>query len=169
MSVYKDETAAWREDLKLGDNYNILVAFSLYSNEDLRMARIFPEYMAGDTTFGVTKEQRNLFVVADIDGQNKVFTTMRCFRTDLRYLVTDTPLYSNQCIACDQELAIYQPLRAIMDNIPCLNKFRNRMEKYHLLTQRWNTQVIVTVSGEEIKAILKNIYQCYHLLLLPNE
>ena len=58
-------------------------------------------------------------------------------KTALRYLVTDTTLSFNQCIACDQELAIYQSLCAMLDNVPCLNKSRNRLDKYQLLTQRW--------------------------------
>ena len=52
-----------------------------WSIEDLRLAGLFPEYMACDTTFGVTKQQRNLFIVADIGGHNKVCTAMRCFIT----------------------------------------------------------------------------------------
>ena len=31
------------------------------------------------TTFGVTKEQRNLFLFAGIDGNNKVFTCFHCY------------------------------------------------------------------------------------------
>ena len=102
------EIAAWRKALKLGDNHNILVAFTWCSDEDLRMTGMFPEYMACDTTFGVIKEHRNLFVVAGIDGHNKVFTTISCFvtsketkayhwvmRTALHHLVTDTTLSFN--------------------------------------------------------------------------
>ena len=108
---------------------------------------MFPEYMACDTTFGVTKEQRNICISAGIDGHNKVFTAMRCFVpsketkayhwvmiTALRHLVAGTTLSFNPCIACDQELANFQPLRAMMDNVPCLSKPRNRLDKYRLLT-----------------------------------
>ena len=106
-----------------------------------------PEYMACDTTFGVTKEQRSLFVIARIDGHNKVFTNMRYFmcsketkayhwamKTELRHLVIDTTLSFNQCIACDQEISIYQPVREMMENIPCLDESCNRLDTYHLLT-----------------------------------
>ena len=125
---------------------------------------------ACDTAFGVTKEQRNLFTVAGIDGHNKMFITMRCFipskeikvyywaiRTALQYLVTDTTLSFNQYIAYDYELAIYQTLGAMMDNVPCLNTFRNRLENYHVLTQRCNASLLVSVSGKEAKSILKYI------------
>ena len=78
-------------------------------------------------------------------------------RTDLRHLIIDTTLSFNKYIACDQKLAIYQLLRAMIDNVPCLNKSYNRLDKYHLLTNIWKARVIVTVSGIEVKAVLKNI------------
>ena len=56
-------------------------------------------------------------------------------RTVLRHIITDTTLSFNQCIACDQKTAIYQPLRAVVDNVPCLNKSHNSLNKYYLLAQ----------------------------------
>ena len=79
MFVYRDEIAAWRKIFKLRDDQTILVASTWCNDEDLSMARVFPEYMDCDTTFGVTREQRNMFVLADIDGHNKRFTNMCCF------------------------------------------------------------------------------------------
>ena len=55
------------------------MVFAWCSDEDLRIARMIPEYMACDTKFGVTRDERNLFVVTGIDGHNKVFTAMRFF------------------------------------------------------------------------------------------
>ena len=42
---------------------------------------MFPEFMGCDTTFGVTREQRNLFLSAGVDGNNKVFTAFHKFHT----------------------------------------------------------------------------------------
>ena len=91
------------------------MAFVWCSNEDIRMARMFPEYMACDTTLDAKKEQRTLFVVAGIDDDNKFFTDMRCFvsskettayhwamKTTLRHLVIAATLSFNRCISCDQ-------------------------------------------------------------------
>ena len=86
--------------------------------------------------------------------------------TALQHLVIDTTLSFKQCIACDQELAIYQPLCAMIENVPCLYKSRNRLGKYHLLTQRWNSKVIVSISGKEAKTLLIFFYKCYHILLI---
>ena len=79
-------------------------------------------------------------------------------RTALRHLFTNTTSSFNQCISCDQENDIYQPLSEIVKNIPCINKDRNRLDKCHVLTQRWDTQVIVTISGKESHAMLKKIF-----------
>ena len=87
-------------------------------------------------------------------------------RTSLRYSVTDIILSFNQCIVCDQEITIYKPSHVMMENVPCLNKSRNRLDKYHLLTYQWVTIVIVTVSGKEANAILNNLYQLYYPFLI---
>ena len=97
--------------------------------------------MAFDTKFGVTKEQKNLFGFAGIYGHNKVFTAMCYFmpsketkayhwemRPSLQHLVTDKTLSFNQYIAYDQKRDIYQPLRELMENVPCLNTSRNRLK-----------------------------------------
>ena len=95
---------------------------------------------------------------------------MRCFmplkeaktyhwgtRTTLRHLVTYSTLSFEICITCDQELTIYQSLRAMFQNVICLYKYRNRLDTYNLLTQGWATQVIVIISDKEIKPMIKYI------------
>ena len=74
----------WCKALKLLYDQTLLLVFVCCSDEYLRLARIFPEYMACNTTFVVTKEQMNPFLIADIDGNNKVFNTMRCFMLSKR-------------------------------------------------------------------------------------
>ena len=168
ISVYQDQVEAWRKLLQIGDSQKILVAFAWCHDEELRAATMFPEFLACDTTFGVTKEQRNLFLFAGIDGNNKVFTAFRCFmpsketraynwalRVALRHLLSDHILSYNQCVASDQELAMYQPLRAMMEHVPCMYNSRHRLDKYHLLTKEWLDKVALKVSGEEAKTIIK--------------
>ena len=79
VSVYGNAISAWREALRINDSDSILVAFAWCSNEEMRLARMFPEYWACDTTFGATKEQRNLFLFAGVDGENKTFPLLYCF------------------------------------------------------------------------------------------
>ena len=128
---------------------------------------MFPEFLACDVTFGVTKERRNLFLIAGVDGNKKVFTCFHCFmpskqakafhwalQVAARHLLTDNILSFNQCIACDQEQAMFDPLRMMMKHQDCLRRSHNRLDKYHLLTKEWKNTVEGKVNGDEAKAIL---------------
>ena len=72
ISVYSNEISAWRRNLNIRDDRTILVIFAWCSDEVLRLAKIFPEYMACGTIFGVTKEQKNLFLLLEL------MITMKC-------------------------------------------------------------------------------------------
>ena len=76
ISVYHDEINEWRKLLQLADETQLLVAFAWCHDDQLRLVRMYPEFLACDTTFGVTKEQRNLFLFAGIDGNNNKFSAM---------------------------------------------------------------------------------------------
>ena len=104
------------------------------------------ECMACDTTFGVTKEQRNLFLFGGIDDTKKLFSIFRHFipskearahnwalSVAFRHLVGEKILSSNQCIASDQDLVMYSPIRSMIDFLPCLQNFTLCLDKYHLL------------------------------------
>ena len=105
----------------------MLVAFAWCHDEELRYFKMFPEFLSCNVTFGVTKERRNLFLIAGVDANNKVFTCFHCFmpskqarayhwvlRVAARHLLTDNVLSLNQCFACDQEYSMYQALRQMM-------------------------------------------------------
>ena len=70
---------ARRKELKNGDHEELIIAFEWCHDEELPTSRIFPGFWGCDTTFGVTKAQRHLFLFACIDGNNKVFTLFHCF------------------------------------------------------------------------------------------
>jgi len=171
ISVYQSEIDLWRDALTVDKGEKILVAFAWCTDDDLRLANMFPEFLACDVTFGVTKEQRNLFLFAGIDGNNKVFTCFHCYmpskearafnwalRSALVQLLTHNILIFNQCVACDQELVMFQPLRAMMAaSQSSLSKSCNRLDKYHLLTKEWldNVQCKVDKKDTDAKLILK--------------
>ena len=167
ISVYKNSVESWRNELKLEDSKEMLVAFAWCHDEELRYFKMFPEFLSCDVTFGVTKERRNLVLIAGVDANNKVFTCFHCFmpskqarayhwvlRIAARHLLTDTLLSLNQCIACDQEYAMYQPLRQMMEHCDCLRRSHNRLDKYHLLQKEWLDNVECKVNSKEAKSIL---------------
>ena len=51
----------------------------------------------------------------------------------MRYLFGDSLLSYNQFISSDQELDMYQPIRAIIAAAACLNKSRYCLDTYYLL------------------------------------
>ena len=123
---------------------------------------MFPKLMGCDTTFGVTRQQRNLFLFARIDGNDKVLTVFHycmpskearayhwSLRSALPHLLTEVTLSHNKCIATDQEYTMYRPLRSMMDSFPCLSKSRHRLDTYHLLNKEWKDKVVLKVSGNE--------------------
>ena len=71
--------STWREQLKITDEDQLLDVFAWFNDDELRAARTFPEFMVCDIAFGVTKEQRKLFMFAGIDGNNKVFTAFHFY------------------------------------------------------------------------------------------
>ena len=79
ISVYQTKVESWRKLLNVGTINKLLVAFAWCHDDELQNTRKFPEIWDSDTTFGITKEQRDLFLIAGTDGNNKVFTIFRDF------------------------------------------------------------------------------------------
>ena len=170
ISVYQNEVESWRKLLKVGNENKLLVAFAWCHDDELQNARKFPEFWACDTTFGVTKEQRNLFLVAGIDGNNKVFTIFRCFmpskearaynwalRIAFKNLIGAQALSYNQCIASDAEDALYLPIRGMIENVHCFSKSHHRLDKFHLLSKEWKDNVSSKLTDDEPKKIANTL------------
>ena len=162
ISVYQDEVETWRRLLQISGGTQILVAFAWCHDEQIRLTRMFPEFLACDVTFGVTKEQRNLLMMVGIDGNNKIFPAMHCFMPSkelrafnwafnvaLPFLLTPQSLKYNQTISTDSELAMYQPLRAMMDQPTCLENSNHRLDKYHLFSKPWKEKVTLKIGKRD--------------------
>ena len=81
VRVYHDDVDSWRKLLKVGDSQHVLVAFAWCNDEKLYNARIFPECLACNPAFNVTKEQRNLFLYLEL-----TVTTRSLLRSDVSCL-----------------------------------------------------------------------------------
>ena len=145
IPVYKHEVESWRQQLRVSDKRELLVSFAWCHDEELRAVTMFPEFLAVDMTFGVNREQRNLLLIAGIDGHNNVFTAFHCFmpskqtcayawalKEAARHLLTEQVLVHNKCFACDQEQALYMPLREMMSSTNYLAKSHHRLDQFHL-------------------------------------
>ena len=175
-SVYKADVDLWRKKLEISGSKQLLVAFAWCHDDEFRMTKMFPEFLACDVTFGVNKEQRNLFLLVGVDGSNKVFTAFHCFMQSkqmrayswalivaARHLLTDNVLELNSCLACDGESAMFGPLRSMMRNKSgCFAFSKNRLDKFHLFEKEWKDNVICKV-GRDCDSI--KILETLHGLL----
>ena len=71
------EAESWRKQLMLTDSDELLVSCAWVHDEERRKASMFPEYLSVDTTFGLNKQKRAMFMAVGTDGNNKVFTAFR--------------------------------------------------------------------------------------------
>ena len=65
--------------MKLSDSNNILVGFSWANDDELKYTEMYLEFLCVDITFGLNTERRDLLLIVGIDGNNKMFTSSRCF------------------------------------------------------------------------------------------
>ena len=78
VGVTFEAMATWRHRLKVGNKDQILVSIAWALEQEIEEFKNFPEYVACDVTFGVNKNQRNLALLAVVDGNNNVSTICRC-------------------------------------------------------------------------------------------
>ena len=147
----------WRGALSLSDSNNVLVAFAWAHDEELKAAQKHPQFLACDVTFGVNRERRELFLVAGSDGRNRTFTAFRCFipskqeqayswilNEALTHILTSETLKFNQCISCDQELALNIGIKnAINSNKQSLQNSQMRLDCFHFFIKVWTEKVIL--------------------------
>ena len=128
---------------------------------------MYPEFLSADVTFGVCKEQRNLFRFCGVDGDLKVFQAMNCFMPSKKFqmfdwainvafprLIGQNILPYNSIITTDQEMAMAEPIRRLVnDDLNQMQKERptrstntainscHRFDMYHIFTKEWRNSV----------------------------
>ena len=110
---------------------------------------MFPDFFGVDMTFGVNKEQRDIFLVAGIDGSMKTQTAFRVFlpskqgaayrwvinNATIHLLGTET-IQANRCTASDNESALVNSINGTINTPggPYQNS-KHRQDPYHLFNQ----------------------------------
>lgn len=158
------EIEAWREMLQVDGQKKILVAFAWSHHDERRKLEMFPEFLSADVTFGVCKEQRNLFRICGVDGEMKVFNAMNCFMPSKQYRAYDWAInvafpklvgrktcHFNSLFATDQEMALVLSVRkfinesdekecGLLSNAPAENG-SHRFDMFHIFTKEWRSKV----------------------------
>ena len=160
----------WRGALSLSDSNNVLVAFAWAHDEELKAAQKHPQFLACDVTFGVNRERRELFLVAGSDGRNRTFTAFRCFipskqeqayswilNEGLTHILSSDTLKFNQCISCDQEIALISGINnAINSNKVAFSNSKMRLDCFHFFNKVWMEKVVLkSRDSNESKSCLK--------------
>ena len=112
---------------------------------------MYPEFLAGDVTFGVNRERRELLLLAGIDGRHCIFTAFRCvipskqeqaytwvFKEAIPHLLTNDVLRYNLCMASDNESALVNAENSSISSNKDAFKFSKlRLDCCHAFTQKW--------------------------------
>ena len=117
------EIESWRGSLGLNGSKDILVSFAWAHDSEIRLFRMFPEFIAVDGTFGMNLQKRSLLTANGYDADKKSFIDFRCFIPSkqkkayrwaigkaMPFLVGSAIRY-NQVIACDMEQALVDSIK----------------------------------------------------------
>ena len=132
-------------------------------DEELKAAEKHPHFLACDVTFGVNKQRRELFLAAGCDDRNKAFTAFRCFipskqeqaytwiiNEALSHILTPEILKNNQCISCDQEIALNLSINnAIESNKDSFIYSRLRLDCYHFFNKIFMEKVVLKAKDND--------------------
>ena len=163
-ALHIKEIESWRKTLNVDGGKRILVAFAWTHHEEKRKANMFPEVFSADVTFGICKEQRNLFRICGVDGNLKVFNAMNCFMPSKQFRAYDWAIniafpklvgvqscHFNSLFTSDQEMALVLSIRKFVNdsnekscessiNFPAPNSC-HRFDMFHIFTKEWRSKV----------------------------
>ena len=169
-AVLVEQVQNWRKCLNVDGGKKILVAFAWTHDEEKRKTNMFPEVFSADVTFGICKEQRNLFRICGVDGDLKVFNAMNCFMPSKQFRAYDWAIniafpklvgkhscHFNSIFTSDQEMALVLSIRKFINetddksddvSLCTAPNSSHRFDMYHIFTKEWKSKVNMFVSEE---------------------
>ena len=159
-SISNDDVKCWRDELKVKDGKEILVALAWIHDEEMAKVSLFPEFLSVDVTFGVNKQRRNLLRFCGIDGHKKHFTAFNCFMPSKQFrafdwvcrvafpkLIGKETLRFNTLITSDQESPLISGIRSLIGSreqighsFP-LGCSSHRLDMFHIFVKEWKNEV----------------------------
>ena len=145
------EVESWRRDLKFDDSEEILVSVAWCHDEEKRKVEMFPEYLSFDTTFGLNRLRRSLFLAVGTDGHNKVFVAFRAWMPSkqksafywtiaqaMPHLFGQSLCGKHKVISSDSELSLVEAIKGAI-NTPGSHfaKAKFRSDYFHFFELRW--------------------------------
>ena len=137
--------------MKFDDSDEILVSVAWCHDEEKRRVEMFPEYLSFDTTFGLNRLRRSLFLAVGTDGYNKVFVAFRAWMPSkqksafywtiaqaMPHLFGESLRGKHKIISSDSELSLVEAIKGAI-NTPN-SHFSNakfRSDYFHFFELRW--------------------------------
>ena len=148
----KHEVEMWRKELVCDEkSTEILVSCAWCHDHEKRKITMFPEYLAFDTTFGLNRQRRSLFLAVGIDGRNEIFSAFRCWMPSkqraaffwtisqaMPFLFGPALRGKHKVISSDSELSLVQAIKGSI-NSPS-SQFTNakfRTDYFHFFEIPW--------------------------------
>ena len=141
---------SWRKQLLLEDD-EILVSCAWIHDDERRLVHMYPEFLCFDTTFGLNRQRRSLFLAVGTDGDNNVFPAFRCWmpskqRAAFFWTITQAipHLFGNdlcgqhKVISSDSEASLVEAIKGAI-NTPN-SHFSNakfRTDYFHFFELKW--------------------------------
>lgn len=73
------DIASLRSSMRLSNESDIMLLFAWSTDEQIRLAHLFPESLAADTTSATNNEKRELLLLCMLDSFNKGQIVLQCF------------------------------------------------------------------------------------------
>ena len=162
----------WRKELICDEQSSeILVSCAWCHDHEKRKISMFPEYLAFDTTFGLNRQHRSLFLAVGIDGRNEIFSAFRCWMPSkqraaffwtisqaMPFLFGSALRGKHKIISSDSELSLVQAIKGSI-NTPS-SQFTNakfRTDYFHFFEIPWKKLKASIDSSDEIFLVASDI------------
>ena len=150
-STTSKELDSWREELRLEETDEILVSCAWCHDDEKRKVNMFPEYLSFDTTFGLNRQRRSLFLAVGTDGSNKVFSAFRCWMPSkqksafywtisqaMPFLFGKSLAGRHKVISSDSELSLVEAIKgAINSPNSHFSNAKFRSDYFHFFELKW--------------------------------
>ena len=173
----KHEVEMWRKELVCDDQSSeILVSCAWCHDHEKRKISMFPEFLAFDTTFGLNRQRRSLFLAVGIDGRNEIFSAFRCWMPSkqraaffwtisqaMPFLFGSALRGKHKIISSDSELSLVQAIKGSI-NTPS-SQFTNakfRTDYFHFFEIPWK-KLKASIDSSDAKFLVASDHVKYWL------
>ncbi|MGH3054865.1 MAG: hypothetical protein ACRDL7_07790 [Gaiellaceae bacterium] len=153
-----------RKDLQILDSQTLLLAVAWATDEEIRLARMYPEVFFMDVTSQTNSEKRELFIVAGKDCNAGGFVAARIFLPSekrwvfhwifshcLPVLLGEDVISNNRLCITDGDTDSYLPLHDAINEGGIWGNSTHALCEFHLLSIGWKRLVKQKLHSDDAK------------------